>query len=439
MYFSSNVRYCFIPSRVLFRIGLRKPPPLLALGEKQVYNNHHRSQTTQSAPPGLKHFTEDRQMDEYERLARFLDDLPGGLPRSESSVELRILRKLFTPEEASLACHLTLLTEDAQVIARRAGLSLAETQRLLDELERKRLIYVFPEEGKPTRYMAQQFVVGFWESQVDRLDRELVELFEDYLPVYADAGLWGKFPQLRTVPVRESINTKTTALPYEQVETVMARHEKFAVANCICRQEMRLIDYDCGKPLETCLVFDSGAEYFVRTERGRIITREEAFDILTQAEKTGLVLQAGNERTPGNICMCCGCCCGVLRGLKRHPYPASQVASPFYAVLDSERCSGCGLCIKRCQMDALTLVDGKAVLNLERCIGCGLCVTNCKREALSLARKPDDQQRQVPRNTVHLFISMARSRGKMRAAQMAHMVTRSAVDRVLSRVNPESE
>ncbi len=145
------------------------------------------------------------QPDIYEQLAKYLDDLPAGFPPSESGVELRILRHLFTPQEAGLALHLALITEEARVIAVRARLPLPEVERILAEMERKHLIYAFHEEGKPTRYMAEQFVVGFWEGQVNHLDRELVEMFEEYLPTYARSGIWEKTPQLRTIPVRDSI------------------------------------------------------------------------------------------------------------------------------------------------------------------------------------------------------------------------------------------
>jgi electron transport complex protein RnfB len=68
----------------------------------------------------------------YERLAQFLDELPAGFPKSESGVEMRILRRLFSPEEAELAMHLTLLTEEARVIARRAGIPVDEAARRLE-------------------------------------------------------------------------------------------------------------------------------------------------------------------------------------------------------------------------------------------------------------------------------------------------------------------
>jgi Na+-translocating ferredoxin:NAD+ oxidoreductase subunit B len=366
----------------------------------------------------------------YEKLAQALDDLPGGFPRSENGAELRILRKLYTPEEAEIARHLALIAEEPRVIARRAGVSVAEAARLLEDLDRKRLVYNFSKPGETQRYMAQQFAIGIYESQVDRLDRELVEAFEEYLPVYNAAGLWGKAPQLRTIPIRESIPNKAHVLPYEAIDEILRKHTRFGVANCICRQEQRLLSHDCGKPLETCLITDDTVDYFIRVGRGREITRAEAHALIEQAEQTGLVLQVGNDQAAGGICMCCGCCCGVLRMLKTHPNPASQASSPFLARLDADQCMGCETCISRCQMDALTFEDFHAVLAPERCIGCGLCVTTCPSGALTLERKANPPA--VPKTIVHLFIKMGRSRGKMGLMDMAKLVTRSAVDRFLA-------
>ena len=368
--------------------------------------------------------------DVYQQLAKFLDDLPAGFPPSPNGVELRLLRRLFTPEEAGLALHLALIAEEARVIAVRAGLSLSETERILGEMERKRIVLAFHEAGKPTHYMAEQFVIGFWEGQVNRLDPELIELFEEYLPTYAHSGIWEKGPQLRTIPVHQSIPVNNVILAYEQIDAILAAHHTFAVANCICRQEMRLTGHDCGKPLETCLAFDGGADYFVQDGRGRYISREEALALIRRGEEAGLVLQPGNTRDSGNLCMCCGCCCGVLRSLKMNPSPARMVSSPFYAVVDREACAGCGDCLERCQMDAISLPDGAAEIDLERCIGCGLCVTTCPNDALSLTRKPAAQQRPVPKDTVQMAIRLAQSRGRLGLLQMAHIASRSAVDRL---------
>jgi ferredoxin len=372
----------------------------------------------------------------YEALARHLDDLPGGFARTPTGVELRILRRLFTPAEAVLACQLALLAETPAVIARRAGLPLAETTRMLEDLSRRRLVYDEVTAGQPTRYMAFQFVVGFWEGQVDRLDADFARDFEEYLEYHARAIPWKKTPQLRTIPIKESIPVENVILAYEDVEQIVNSHQKFAVANCICRQEMRLLGQDDGKPLETCLAFDGGADYYLRSGRGRLISKDETLAILAQAKKAGLVLQPGNDRTSGNICMCCGCCCGVLRGIKSHPHPASQVTSPFSARLEPALCTGCGKCVKVCPMDALQKVERKAVFNPDRCIGCGLCVAACPSGALSLQRKPAHQQRRVPGTIVELYLSMAWSRGKLGPFSLARMAARSAADRIAVRLKP---
>ena len=55
--------------------------------------------------------------DVYARLREHLDSLPAGFPATESGVELRILKRLFTPEEAGLAIHVGMKLEPAAAIA----------------------------------------------------------------------------------------------------------------------------------------------------------------------------------------------------------------------------------------------------------------------------------------------------------------------------------
>ena len=209
------------------------------------------------------------EMDLYERLARFVDDLPAGYPRTESGIELKILRLLFTPAEAELFMHLSLIGEEPRVIAHRAKKPEAVVSQQLAEMERKGLVYATQKEGQPPEYMAQQFVVGFWEGQVNRLDRELVEAIQAYLPQFVDFDLWQKAPQLRTIPIGESIPVTAEAMPYERAEEIILKQSSIAVTNCICRQEMHIAEQGCSKPMETCMTFGSAAEQTVRTGRGR--------------------------------------------------------------------------------------------------------------------------------------------------------------------------
>ncbi len=377
--------------------------------------------------------------DIYERLAQHLDDLPAGFPRTDSGVEIRILRRLFTPQDAELAVHLTPILEEARVIARRAKIPVEEAARRLEKMFEKGLIFGLHRKNKPPLYMAEQFVVGFWEGQVNKLDRELIRDAEEYLSAYFDKSSWWAVPQLRTIPVGKSISTQTEVMPYERAEELVRGQRTFAVGNCICRQEKRLLGEGCDKPEESCLSFGTAARINVRTGRARKISMEEALAILQRAEEVGLVLQPANAKKALFMCTCCGCCCGVLRSLKRYPEPASLVSSSFIANLNADTCTGCGTCVERCQMEAIHLSDSTAALDLKRCIGCGLCVSTCPSDSLSLVRKPKMKQPYVPEDMVETNIKLGKARGKLGIGKRVSMQVRSKLDRVLTQKSKNLE
>jgi Na+-translocating ferredoxin:NAD+ oxidoreductase subunit B len=366
----------------------------------------------------------------YQKLARHLDNLPGGYPATDSGVEQRILRRLFDRPEAKLALHVSLIPEEAGVIARRAKIGRQEAESRLDDMARKGLIMRLAVDGKRIQYAAAQFVIGIWEFHVNDLDSDLIRDFHEYLPaLFREA--W-KVPQLRTIPVNRSLDHPLTILDYERGEELVRRAGHIVVAPCICRRERRMSGEGCSKIEEACLVFDMGAEIYRRNGLGRPIEQVEALAILARADEEGLVLQPGNSKTAMNICCCCGCCCGVLRSLKTYPNPARLVSSPFVAVADRESCNGCGVCTTRCQMGALQLDSEKVSLNSDLCIGCGLCVTTCRTDALALARKPDSEQPKIPKDGIQALIKLGRARGRLGATDLARMVLKSKIDRLLT-------
>ena len=193
-----------------------------------------------------------------------------------------------------------------------------------------------------------------------------------------------------------------------------------------------MMDHGCKKPMESCLVFGMGADYYQRNGIGRVIDKEETLEILKKADKAGLVLQPSNAQEIVNICTCCGCCCQVLKTLKRHPKPASLVSTPFLVAADSETCKGCGVCEKRCQMDALKLEDEKVRLDVDQCIGCGLCVSTCPTKSLTLVRKPETEQPRVPADLIKASIKLGQERGKLGAFNLVGMQLKSKLDRLLA-------
>lgn len=368
--------------------------------------------------------------DVYERLARHLDRLPGGYPRTDSGVEIRILRRLFTREEAELALCLGVIPEEARVIARRARLSPEEAEARLEAMVRRGLVFSMARTGRPALYMAAQFVIGIWEYHVNDLDPELVRDVNEYIPHLFDPETWKKSPQLRTVPVGRAVPVEHAVMDYERADELVRRQKKILVAPCICRREHKLAGEGCDRIEEACLIFGMAADYYERRGVGRRIDTEEALAILARAEEEGLVLQPSNSQKAVNICCCCGCCCQVLKNVARHPRPAEIVSSAFAVRLEEDACVGCGRCVDRCPMGALELDGERVRLEAERCIGCGLCVTRCPKDALSLARKP--RVPDVPRTYQETLLRLGRARGTLTPTRLAIAALRSKLDRLLA-------
>jgi ferredoxin len=351
--------------------------------------------------------------DVFHELSRHLDLLPAGFPSTDSGVELRILKRLFTAEEARIALGLNMMLEPVSAIARRLQMEETDLGPVLDRMSRRGLIFRSTKQGQ-TLYMAAQFVIGIWEYHVNDLDEELINDFNEYVPHLIERS-WinRKTKQLRVIPVSRSIAADMQVMPYEAAEEIIRRQSKIVVAPCICRREHQMAGSGCDKPLEVCMLFGSGAYYYEQNKLGRAITADEALEILDRAMEAGLVLQPGNAQKPANICMCCGCCCQILKNLNNLDKPAFAVESNYYAEVDPDKCNGCGVCETRCQMGAVELQNTARIL-LDRCIGCGLCVPSCETEAVHLMAKDTDRQVVPPKNLVDTYMQLARERGRVK-------------------------
>jgi electron transport complex protein RnfB len=349
----------------------------------------------------------------YRELQKFLDTMPGGFSAMESGSDIRLLKYLFTPEEAKVAMYLTMKPERAKEIHDRikksgSSLSLKELKRILDKMLYKGILRPYYEGYDETHYRAPDPTAGGMLSV--QLDQKLTREFYDYVNEYM-AETIGKrttpkpkiLNPLRTVPVEKSIPhaEKFPVNTYDDVRKMVKNAPgPFAVANCICRQKTKRFGVKCAKTdlEETCLMIGPDhARRYVNMGVGRFITREEVYDILKRAQEDGLVIQPENSQKPEAICICCGDCCVFLKPMKAHPRPAEMFLTNYYAEVNPELCNGCEICVEKCQMDARAMVDGIAVVNLDRCIGCGNCVVLCSSNANILKKKeqeivpPDDK------------------------------------------------
>jgi electron transport complex protein RnfB len=354
-------------------------------------------------------------MDEkiYERLREHLDSLPTGYPKTQSGVELKMLQKLFTEEEAEMACQLKPFPEKAEEIAQRLGRNPEKVADFLYRMSRKGLILRLKLNGT-YHYMAAMFLVGIFEYQLKNLDREMAEIFDEYAQeaMYAEM-IRPPTPQLRVVPVQKSLDAAMEIQPYDELRKIVASQKNIALADCICRKKSSLLDHPCRKPLETCFLFGAMGEYYIENGMARRITVEEALAVLAKNEEAGLVPSPANAQKVGGMCNCCACCCGVLKAIKLDPQPSSRVKSNHFARVDEDLCAGCETCLERCQMEAIFMEDDRATIDLKRCVGCGLCVTTCSTKAISLQRKKTKELYVPPAKPSDTYLQIAKEMGKI--------------------------
>jgi Fe-S-cluster-containing hydrogenase component 2 len=331
----------------------------------------------------------------YKKLARKLDQLPNGYPETESGVELRLLEKLFHPQEATLAAEMRLKREPAEVIAARTGLDPKEAYKILKKMVRKGLISFNREEGE-LHFGLMPFVVGFYEEQLPRMDEEMASLFEQYFQ--ETKGLNQEPLSVhRVIPVEESIDFELEIFPYEQASELIENAKSWGVRDCICRVQQRLIGKECDHPVENCLIFAPVEGAFDHSDIDRAISKQEALQILHEAEEAGLVHTTGNYLGPHYyICNCCTCSCGILRGVAEFGIPTAVAKSDFLAVVDTEECLGCEDCLPACQFGALSISENICVIDKAKCVGCGVCATVCPTEALRLTRRPTGEVEPTP-------------------------------------------
>ncbi len=348
----------------------------------------------------------------YEDLREQMDQYSVGFPSTESGIEIEILKKLFTEQEAEMYLNLSMMLETAQDVAKRMSTDSNQVGPLLERMFEKGQIFRV-KKGGVSKYGAAPFVVGSYEHQVKDMDKEFAEMFERYfVEAFGRHGLAQSAP-LRTVPVNKSISHLWQVQPYEDLKQIIMTKEQISVANCVCRVQQGLIDKGCGKPLEACLQFGSHAQYYVDKGMGRFITQEEALEILDRCDEAGLVPQPFISQDTGGICNCCGDCCGILRSIKLHPKPVEKVLTNYYAEIDPSSCSACETCMDRCQMEAIRIGDDEvAQVDRDRCIGCGLCVTTCPSEAISLKTKPESERKAPPSTGRDYIMQLASARGK---------------------------
>ncbi|MHA1266032.1 MAG: ATP-binding protein [Candidatus Helarchaeota archaeon] len=327
--------------------------------------------------------------DPYEELQKFLDSFPIGFPATESGIELKILKRLFSEEEARIAVQLTPVPEDVKRIARQIKIDKEILEEKLETMAKKGLIFRV-QRGDKTLYNAAPFMIGLYEYSVKKIDRELAELYRNYYEIaqLKEIGR-SKIPGFKVLPIEEAVDTKTVLFPYQKLKESIRAARKIAVTDCVCRLESRLLGEDCEYPLETCLSFGAAAEFYIENGWGREISAKEAIKIIDEADAAGLIHAGVNSKHLSNICNCCPCCCVSMKGITQLGLEKERFLNAiFESIIDPEKCVGCGSCLDRCPVKAITLED-IAIVAREKCLGCGLCARACPEDAIRLEVRKD--------------------------------------------------
>jgi Pyruvate/2-oxoacid:ferredoxin oxidoreductase delta subunit len=303
----------------------------------------------------------------------------------------KVLKRLMDREEGEIAASLPCSVGE---LAQKLGKQEEQVNQILRGLFEKGVIFMTSKGYQFARDILQLHDATACDVRSDEVwGRELLDLWEDFCQSewYAD---WAKtvetwiMPLWRVVPARKAVSKGTKLLPSEDVETILDKATRFALANCSCRR----IATRCDLPVEVCLQLNRAAEYAITRGTGKELTRDEAMKIMDIAEEAGLIHSVYNGSAVTNvICNCCADCCVFYYPLAKHGVLEKGVAkSRFQAEVDGVACKGCQTCVERCPFEAVEMVkiSGekklKAQVISEKCFGCGVCAVGCESEAIRL-------------------------------------------------------
>ena len=305
------------------------------------------------------------------KVLEFANKVSGKKMGSKSAITIddpryMILEPVVTEEMAEVALAMEFRKPlSAEELADRTGKPLEVVKQLCWELSLAGVCFVNQKDGVD-KYWYDTWVPGIMEMMNNNLENvrkypQIAKAFEAYGQVVGPMSV-GKFPigvgVMRVIPIEKAIQGETRKASYEEISKYLNENTVFSVSDCSCRTSREALGEGCGHLKEDmCIQMGHAAEYYIRTGRGRAITKDEAFEIIRKAEENGLMHQIPNLDGSGKthaICNCCGCSCYALR-IGNMFGNNDMIRSNYVASVDQEKCVACGQCVEYCPTNAVKL------------------------------------------------------------------------------------
>jgi ferredoxin len=360
---------------------------------------------------------------EYRLLQERLNRNVTGAP--DSAAMRRVLRLLFTPEDARVARQLPQIISLPR-LADKLTRDLDDVDAHITSMAERGLVLDFERHG--VRYvMAAPVVIGFYEYTFMREQPDAP--MEDYAAAFDDLfedeefvrSVFAGSTQLgRSLVREESLAADSEILDWERATHAIESATAVAVSLCPCRTDAKFRGEGCEAPIRTCLTLNGAATTLARSGIAEMISNDDAMAILEEAKAAGLAQTGDNVREDlSYICNCCGCCCGMMRSIKKYEIWDGIVPSNWLATIDLAVCRGCTKCAKACPVGAISIepTNGQglrrnwAIIDPERCLGCGVCHDVCRWEAHGMEQRPEPVY--IPADTMERVALMAIERGKL--------------------------